>query len=64
MENKIPTSEGDKTPSQIINSLYYASYKSNRDEGVTHESLINIGIGNDAMKNKYETEKQIIWKSN
>lgn len=53
---KIPTSEGDKTPSQIINSLMWGSYKANMGYGCTHEQLLSIGIGNDLMKEKYEKE--------
>lgn len=56
MENKILTSEGLKTIPQICNSLYYASYKSNRSEGVSHESLVNIGIGNESMKYEYQRQ--------
>jgi len=51
---KIPTSEGDKTIPQIFSSLMYGSYKANRDEGMTHEQLRSIGIGNDMMKATYE----------
>lgn len=53
-EIKLPTSEGEKTIPQIINSLMYGSYKANRDEGMTHEQLRSIGIGNDTMKAFYE----------
>lgn len=35
----------------------YSSYSANRGYGMTHEQLLSIGLGNDKMKLKYETEK-------
>lgn len=52
--NKIPTSDGEKSIPEIFNWLMYGSYAANRDLGMSHESLIKYGIGNDKMKIKYE----------
>lgn len=41
----------------IVNVLGYGCYKHNRDEGMTHEQLISIGVGNDACRAKYDKEK-------
>lgn len=54
--NTIPTSEGNKTIPQILERLEYGSYAANRDNGMTHEQLLSIGIGNDGMKFEYESE--------
>lgn len=56
MNNKIPTNHGDMTPEEIIDHLTYSSYKANRGYGATHEELLKIGIGNEAMRLKYEQE--------
>ena len=53
-ETKIPTVGGDKTIPEIMDHLMWCSYKANRGYGVSHESLAKWGIGNDAMKEKYE----------
>ena len=53
---KIPTDKGLKSPSEIVDTLMYGSYKANRGYGMTHEKLVGIGIGNDAMKERYESE--------
>lgn len=55
--DKIPTSHGDLTPSEIIDHLTYASYKANRGDGMTHDQLVRLGIGTEAMKLKYEQEE-------
>lgn len=52
----IPTSQGNKTIDQIMDQLAYGSYSANRGYGMTHEQLLSIGIGNDAMKAKYESQ--------
>lgn len=49
------TNDGVK---KVVNSLMYGSYRANRGYGMTHEQLISIGIGNDAMKAMYELEQQ------
>lgn len=49
------TTEGAK---KVVNSLMYGSYRANRGYGMTHEQLLSIGIGNDAMKAMYELEQQ------
>jgi hypothetical protein len=54
----IPTNHGNLTPSEIIDILTYSSYAYNRYLGMTHEQLINIGIGNEQMKLKYENESK------
>lgn len=36
----------------------WSSYKANRGYGCSHEGLIKIGIGNDAMRDRYELERQ------
>jgi hypothetical protein len=56
MQDKLPTNQGEKTIPEIFSTLMYGSYAANRDEGMTHEQLINLGIGNDYMKIKYESE--------
>lgn len=58
MDNKIPTNQGDKTIPEIMDHLMWASYKANRDYGCSHEGLVRIGIGNEAMKERYELERQ------
>lgn len=50
----IPTDRGDVTPESLCNSLVYASYEANRGCGMSHESLVRLGIGNDAFKKRYE----------
>ena len=52
-----PTNQGEKTTPEIMNILYYSSYETNRDEGCTHEQLLRIGIGNESMRIKYESER-------
>lgn len=60
MNNKetIPTNKGDLTIPEIFDTLMWGSYAANRGYGMTHEQLISIGIGNDAMKAKYEAINQ------
>ena len=41
---------------EIMSSLMYSSYAANRGYGLTHEQLVKIGIGNNAMRLKYENE--------
>lgn len=45
---------------QIIDSLMYSAYKANRSYGCSHEGLVRIGVGNEAMKERYELEQQSI----
>lgn len=42
-------------PTDILESLIYASYSANRGYGLTHEQLLSIGIGNEYMRIRYET---------
>lgn len=51
--NTLPTNHGEKTATEIIDMLMWASYKANRDQGLSRESLIKFGIGNDQMKARY-----------
>ncbi len=51
----IPTNEGLKTVPEIMDTLMYSSYAANRGYGMTHEQLLSIGIGNEEMRIKYET---------
>ena len=44
---------------KIIDSLMYSSYEANRGYGLTHNQLVNIGIGNEEMRLKYELENNI-----
>lgn len=57
-KNTIPTNQGDMTIPVIMDSLMWGSYKFNRDEGLTHEQLGRLGIGNDAMRERYELLQQ------
>lgn len=52
----LPTSEGDKTVPEIMDTLMWGSYKANRGYGLTHEQLGKLGIGNEAMRLRYEQE--------
>ena len=52
----IPTSEGDKTIPEVMDHLAWCSYKANRGYGCSHEGLVRIGIGNEAMRERYERE--------
>lgn len=56
--NTIPTNHGNLTVPEIMDCLMYSSYRTNRDLGCSHDGLVGIGIGNDAMKERYEREKQ------
>lgn len=54
---KIKTNLGDKTPLEIVDHLTYISYATQRDHGMSHESCIRIGLGNESMKKLYEQEQ-------
>jgi len=56
--NTIPTNHGNLTVPEIMDHLMWSSYRANRNYGCSHESLVKFGIGNDAMKERYELEKQ------
>lgn len=56
--NTLPTNHGDKTIPQIMDHLTYSCYRYNRDLGCSHEGLVRIGVGNGAMKERYELERQ------
>ena len=55
--DKIPTDHGNKTVPEIMDHLTWCSYRANREGGCSHEGLIKIGVGNDAMRDRYEKEK-------
>lgn len=61
-QSTLPTNQGDKTIPEILDTLMYSSYQTNRDGGLTHEQLVSIGVGNDKMKSKYDTIKTISCK--
>ena len=50
----IPTQEGAFSAENLCESLTYANYKANRSYGMSHESLVRLGIGNNQFKNMYE----------
>lgn len=50
----IPTSEGDKTIPEVMDDLMWCSYRANRGYGCSHEGLVRIGIGNEAMRLMYQ----------
>lgn len=54
----IPTDNGDSTVSEITDRLLYGSYEANRGYGLSHEQLVNLGIGNDQFKTAYEQSKK------
>lgn len=56
-ETNIPTNKGDLTITEIFDVLMWGSYQANRNDGVSHEVLVKWGIGNEAMKIKYESIK-------
>jgi len=56
MESKIPTSEGQQTIPEIMDHLAWCAYKANRGYGCSHEGLVRIGLGNEAMRQRYERE--------
>jgi hypothetical protein len=54
--DKIPTDHGNKSIPEIMDHLQWCSYKANRGYGCSHEGLVRIGIGNEAMRLRYENE--------
>jgi hypothetical protein len=56
-QDTLPTSEGDKTIPEIMDSLMWGSYNANRGYGCTHEQLVRFGIGNDSMRERYDREQ-------
>lgn len=57
-ETTIPTNHGDLTSGQIIDSLTYSAYRSNREEGCSFESLKKWYSKADLYEQKYQSEKQ------
>jgi hypothetical protein len=57
METPLETNLGLMKPMQILDHLTYISYATQRDHGMTHEQLIKIGLGNEAMKTMYDQEQ-------
>lgn len=56
----LPTSEGEKTIPEIMDHLMWASYKANRGYGCSHDGLVKIGVGTDAMRLRYDQETKTI----
>lgn len=52
----IPTNNGARTVEQIMHSLFYISYASNRDAGMSHEGAVRMGIGREEFRQIYEAE--------
>lgn len=63
MEDTFSTNKGTMTAPQIISVLMYGSYAANRDGGMTHEALVRLGIGTEAMRVKYELELKGIFEN-
>ena len=51
------TNKGELTGMEIVNHLTYISYATQRDAGISHESCIKMGLGNDQMKEMYSKEQ-------
>ncbi len=49
---------------KLFNSLTYTSYATNRDNGVTHNQLVSIGLGNEEMRVKYESKSEADMNTN
>lgn len=56
----LPTSEGDKTIPEIMDHLMWSAYKANRGYGCSHEGLVRVGVGNEAMRLKYDQETKSV----
>lgn len=55
----IPTSNGFKTPAQIVDALIYSSFAANRDEGMTAEKYGGmLKMDTSKMEAQYQAEKQ------
>lgn len=63
MMEKFNTDKGKLDANQLFDVLMWGSYKANRDYGMTHEQLISIGVGNDAMRQRYELEQRGIFEN-
>lgn len=55
-DEKIPTSQGFQTIPEIFSALMYSSYEANRVLGMSHEALVKLGIGNEDMRIKFESQ--------
>jgi hypothetical protein len=42
---------------EIIPDLMYTSYATQRDNGMTHEQCLSIGLGNDSYNDRYNKER-------
>jgi hypothetical protein len=56
MSNTIPTSHGDLTIDKIMDKVQYEAYAANRAAGVSHEILVKWGIGDERMRDQYESK--------
>lgn len=45
---------------QLVPDLMYCSYATQRDNGMSHEDCLKIGIGEESFKERYNQEKQIL----
>jgi len=43
-------------PSPLLHALTYPTYKEQRGRGYTHEQLIKMGLGDNAMRDRYDRE--------
>lgn len=44
---------------KFMNELYYSSYKTQRDEGMSHENTVLIGLGNSQFLERYIAEQTL-----
>lgn len=57
-EQKIPTNLGPMGINEIFDHLNYVSYATNRDLGMSHESLAPYFVKAEDFQRKYEAEKK------
>lgn len=55
MTTEIKLHEAISNTENLLDILAYSSYSANRNYGMTHEQLMSIGLGNEGMKVRYET---------
>lgn len=53
----IPTNQGELSDRQIISSLMYSSYASNRDQGMKPERLALYFADSEAMERRYQRQQ-------
>lgn len=42
--------------SEVMDCLMWGAYKANRGYGCSHEQLVKIGVGNDSMRDRYDSQ--------